>query len=287
MREAVFSAFDAAERQNFVRTYTDSAERWLRHLVHLTLGRTIGPNYITQGPWKKDLIQRISTKIHSTPGIFTREVDATTFDQLVDIVCHPKHWDVFKDALARAYPDGVQEARTFLTRIQDIRNNVAHLRACSVRELEQALCYSNDLADSIKAHFQATDMAKEFYVPVFVSFSDSLGNAGHFRPSEWHFRGEDLSTNVHKRLFPGDVLTLELDVDPSFDPSTYSVTWRIKTHPHDKGDGKKAVIPITEAHIGQRMEIQFKLVTTNSWHRSSDGSDDIIDLHYRVLPSVP
>jgi hypothetical protein len=249
--------------------------------------RTIGPNYITEGPWKRDLIQRISAKIQSQPAIFSREIDATTFDQLVDIVCHPAHWDSFKNALAAAYPDGAHEARTFLTRIQDIRNHVAHLRPCSVRQLEQALCYSNDLADSIKAHFQETNMAKEFYVPTFVSFTDSLGNAGNFTPSEWSFRGEDLSTNAHKRLFPHEVLTLDLDVDPSFDPSTYSVTWLIKTHPQDQGSGKKAVVPITEAHIGQRMEIQFKLVTTNSWHRNSSGEDDIMDLYYRVLPSPP
>lgn len=287
MRDSVFSAFDADERQSFVRTHTDSAERWLRHLVHLTLTQTIGLNYMTQGPWKKDLVQQISAKIRSQPASFSREVDATNFDQLIDVVCHPNHWNAFKDALAAAYPDGDREARTFLTRIQDIRNHVAHLRACSVRQLEQALCYSNDLADSIKAHFQVMDMAKEFYVPTFVSFTDSLGNASSLTPSEWHYRDADLSTSTHRRLFPGEVLTLELDVDPSFDPSTYSVTWWVKTRPQDKGNGRKAVIPIAEAHIGQRMEIQFKLVTTNSWHRDSSGVDDTIDLYYRVLPLPP
>lgn len=287
MKNTVFDEFDTDERQSFVRAHTDSAERWLRHLVELTLRPKMGPNYITQGPWKKDLIQKFTVKIQSQPAQFTREIDATTFDQLVDIVCHPNHWADFKDALSTAFPDGLQEARTFLTRLQVIRNHVAHVRPCSVRQMEQALCYSNDVADSVKAHFQATGMSKEFYVPTFVSYADSLGNAGHFPPSEYYFRGQDLSTSEYKRLYPGDVLTIELEVDPSFDVASYNVNWYIKAHTFDRGVGRKAVIKITNAHIGQRMEIQFKLKTTNSWHRSSTGDDDVVDIHYRVLPSPP
>ncbi len=127
-------------------------------------------------------------------------------------------------------------------------------------------------------------MAKEFYVPTFISYSDSLGNAGYFNLSESYYRGEDLSTPSHKRLYPGDTLIIELEVDPSFDANDYFVTWWIKTRPIDRGDGQRAVITLADAQIGQRMEIQFKLKTTNSWHRSSGGDDDIIDFYYRVLP---
>lgn len=284
MKNAVFNDFDSDERQSFARTYTDSAERWLRHLVHTTLSQRYGANYITQRQWKKDLVQKVTSKIQAGPASFPREIDATTFDQLVDIVCHPNYWSLFAGGITAAYPHGAEEARTFLTRIQGIRNEVAHLRPVSIRQLEQALCYSNDIADSIKNYFQAMNMSKEFYVPTFVSYIDSIGNRGHFQPSEWHYRIVDLSTADFRRLYPGDTLTLELEVDPSFDVGTYAVNWGIKGKPSDCGNGKKAVIPITEAHISQRIEIQFKLITTNYWHRSSNGEDDVMDVYYRVLP---
>lgn len=284
MKNAVFSDLDIDERQSLARSYTDSAERWLRHLIHSKLSAASGTNYITQGPFGSDLQRRVVTKIQSSPSSFPREVDATTFDQLVVITCHPKCWHHFEPALIAAYPLKVEEARRFLTRIQDIRNEVAHLRPITVRQLEQALCYSNDLSDSIKNHFEATGMANEFYVPTFLSYADSLGNRGQFQPSGHSYRGEDLSTDRHKRLYPGDTLTVELEVDPSFDVGSYSVVWWLKTRPDGQGNDRKAVISITEAHISQRMELQFKLTTTNSWHRDSSGADDIIDLYYRVPP---
>lgn len=287
MKNAIFNNFDADERASFIRTYTDSAERWLRHLVDLTLRPIMGQHYITQGPWKKDLIRRVVDKIQTQPTQLQREIDATTFDQLIDMICHPDHWRNFRDGLATAYPDGVEEARTFLTRLQDIRNGVAHLRPCSIRQMEQALCYSNDVAESVKQHLQATGMSKEFYVPTFVSYSDSLGNYGNLPASEWHYRAIDLSNLHHKRLYPRDVLTIDVDVDSSFDQESYDVIWYIKTHPSWRGEESKAIITLTEEHISQRIEIQFKLKTTNSWHKESGGFDDILDLYYRVLPTPP
>lgn len=287
MKNAVFIDFDADERASFIRAHTDSAERWLRHLADLTLRPAMGQQYITEGRWKKDLIRKVVDKIRAQPTQFPREIDATTFDQLIDIICHPDHWRKFQAGLAAAYPDGVQEARTFLTRLQDIRNHVAHLRPCSIRQMEQALCYSNDVAESIKQHLQAIGMSKEFYVPTFVSYSDSLGNYGNFSASEWHYREVNLSDVQHERLYTEDVLIIELEIDPSFDPKTYNVTWYIKTHPSWKGEGRKAIIALTEEHISQRIEIQFKLKTTNSWHKSSSGFDDIVDFYYRVLPTPP
>ncbi|MCA2716756.1 MAG: hypothetical protein IM485_02970 [Microcystis sp. M169S2] len=287
MTQLILNAIDAAERQLIAHAHTDSAERWLRQLVDISLKPVMGVNYITDGPWKNDIKRKVLVKLETEPGQFKRQIDATTFDQLIDIVLHPEHWAKFKDALSAAYPNGREEARTFLTRLQVIRNHVAHLRPCSTRQMEQALCYANDLADSIKAHYQAIGMSREFNVPTFVSYVDSLGNTGYFEQNEYHYRAEDLTTSMHRRLYPGDVLTAELEIDPSFDPSTYTVTWYIKTHPGDRGVGRKASITVTEAHIGLRMEVQFKLKTTNSWHRSSSGDDDVVDLYYRVLPLPP
>lgn len=219
------------------------------------------------------------------PGKFKREIEATTFDQLIDIICHPQSWELIKSALEKVYPHGVEEARTFLKRIKDIRNDVSHGRQCSIRQLEQAVCYSNDIADSIKDYFQSKNMSKEYNAPTFVKFSDSLNNAGEIPQTEEVYRAIPLSMPNHRRLYPGDILVVEVEVDPSFDEGSYEVQWLLKTMPRSSsGSGKVARIPIANAHIGYRLEVQFALRTNNTWHRSSDGKDDIVDFYYKVLP---
>lgn len=283
MSEYLPTELPATLRQEACRRYLDSAEAWLRKLVHSELSNTYGPMYITSGPWKKDLIQHVSERIKGEPRKFTREIDATTFEQLTDIVCHPNFLSSFKQSLQSAYPQGVEVARTFMERIRSIRNDVAHGRQCSARQLEQAICYSNDIAESIKEYFRGKNLAKEFNVPTFVEFNDNVGNSEKIAPGAF-FRGIDFTGTGRQRLYPGDVLLAEVEVDPSFDKTLYEVEWWLKTGPGGRGNGNAARIEITNRHVGERMELQFKLKTTSEWHRDSSGYDDLIDFYYRVLP---
>jgi hypothetical protein len=199
------------------------------------------------------------------------------------MVCHPNFWRSFQPGLQSAYPDGADEARTFLNRIVNIRNDVSHGRICSVRQLEQAICYSNDISDSIKEYFRSQNLTREFNVPTFVEINDNVGNSESISPSAF-FRGLDLSGHGRKSLFPGDVLVVEVEVDPSFDGEPYQVEWWLKTRPGGRGTGPVARIEISNQHVGERMELQFKLRTAREWHRDSSGYDDVIDFIYKVLP---
>jgi hypothetical protein len=274
---------DGHQRAEIARRYTVSAEAWLRKLVHDELFSRDGPEYITAGDWNAALKRYVAAKCHGVPGKYTRQIDATTFDQLIDMTCNPYHWPKWSDALREAYPDGVEEARTFLRRLRDIRNDVSHGPICSSRQLEQAVCYTNDLADSIKAHFRKKGMDREFNVPTFVSCSDNVGNIGYLPPGP-HYRIVNFSTGLSRALFPGDTLIAEVEVDPSFDESGYDVTWWVKTST-DKGVGTKTIINIETRHVGERMELQFKLITHLEWHRGN-ACDDVLDLHYKVLPPL-
>jgi hypothetical protein len=272
-------------RTEACRRHTASAESWLRKLVDRELHSRYGPQYLSKAGWKRALADYVATQIKDHPGKFAREIDATTFEQLADIVCHPNHWAEFQPGLKEAYPDGPQEARTFLDRLRNVRNDVAHGRECSSRQLERARCYSNDIADSVKNYFREMNLEKEFNVPTFVAFHDNQGNAGPLTPGAY-FRTVNLSDGAHKRLYPGGTLLLEVEVDASFDSEKYRVNWILKTAPGGGGDGSIAKIELTQAHVGERMEVQFQLATTNSWHRDSGGKDDVLDVHYRVLPPI-
>ena len=88
-------------------------------------------------------------------------------------------------------------------------------------------------------------------------------------------------------LRPGDTLTLELEIDPSFDPSSYKLTWgSAKGFSTFIPDGSKAVIAITNKQVSQRFDIHCRLTTNKEWHRMQMGADDFLMLYYKVLPPL-
>lgn len=237
------------------------------------------------GDWRQALKDHVAGRYEADPGRFSREVDATTFDQLIIMVCHPKYWPRWLGALRDAYPDGAEEARTFLQRLQDIRNAVAHGRMASERDLERAIFYANDLADSLKAYFRELGLDREFNVPTVVRAYDSLGNDIHVvADPSYPYRAIDFSTSETRPLVPGDTLIAEVEIDPTFGSDADDVVWWVKTHNTGYHSGAKAVLPITERHIGARLEVQFTVKSRLDWHKGQDA-DDIIDLYYRVRPS--
>jgi hypothetical protein len=225
-------------RQDACRRYVESAEAWLRKLADRVLSAKFGRDYITAGPWKKEIRERVALRIQQGGVSFQRQIDATAFEQLTDIVCRPDCWDDFRPGLKLAYPDGPDEARTFIDRIRSIRNDVSHGRQCSTRQLEQAICYGNDIADSIKEYFRGENLSREFNVPTFVQARDNLGNSEVLTPGDY-FRGVSLSGAGRRDLFPGDVILVEVEVGPSFDEDDYEVQWWLKTPSGARGGGTK------------------------------------------------
>lgn len=270
-------------RTEIARRHTDNVESWLRTLVHNTLFGSDGTKYITAGNWKSHIKSSVKKKCDQDPEKYLREVDATTFGQLIEIVCSQDYWPKWSEGLSGAYPDGLSEARTFLQRLQLIRNDVSHGQICSGRQLEQAVCYSNDLADSIKDFYRRKGLDRQYNVPTFTKYYDNIGNTVHLAPGH-HFRGLNFSDTGQRLLYPGDFLIAEVEVDPSFDTGDFGVIWWVKTA-SDKGQGTSAKIRIENKHVGERLELQFKLTTNRDWHRGG-SYDDAIDIYYKVLPPV-
>ena len=95
------------------------------------------------------------------------------------------------------------------------------------------------------------------------------------------FRGEPAND-----LRPNDTLTIELEVDPSFRPETYTLDWTsAKGISATHAGGHKISLPITNRQVGEQFDVQCRLVTTNAWHRMQ-GCDDLLVVFYKVLPPI-
>jgi hypothetical protein len=284
----VFPAeLERQRREELARRYTENAEAWLRRIVHHQLSEAYGRDFLRQGGLVKNAIREyVVSQREANPGKFLRDVDATTFDQLIDIATNPSLFKAhFERPLEQAYPVGRDEARNFLTKLRDIRNDVSHGRGCSARCLEQAICYSNDLIDALKKYFKETGMQRTYDVPSIIRFSDNRGNTSHLEnvPENVNSRFIDWRRRKHGDLHPGDTLVAEIEVDSSFPESEYDITWDVFAH--ENGSGPIARVQIQNKHVGEQFELRFRVVSKRDWHRFV-GCDDGLGVLYRVLPPV-
>ena len=135
------------ERKDIARRYLDAAEAWLRRLIDVELTATYGSGYLADGATgtcpeiSKNTRERINGRYNSNPSRFPRLIDAADLGDAIRIVLkHALYRAVFRDALDEAFPDGDAEARTFLNRLEAIRNQLAHGGTCSDRDLERSVC---------------------------------------------------------------------------------------------------------------------------------------------------
>jgi hypothetical protein len=233
---------------------------------------------------KNEIINYVAQKKKEKAGQISRDIDATTFEQAIDLATHPSFYDkYFKPALVKAYPLGREETRLFLTRLKDIRNDLAHGRGCTARQLERAICYTNDLTDSLKDYFRSISMQRDYDVPMIVRYVDNRGNESHLEgvPTNINNRIIDWRRSGRGDLYPGDTLVAEVEVDQSFDPSEYNVSRQ--AFGFGREGGRIARFLIDNRFVGEQMELSFEVVSKRDWHRQH-GLDDRLSLIFRVLP---
>ncbi|MBL9176596.1 MAG: hypothetical protein JNM65_00960, partial [Verrucomicrobiaceae bacterium] len=224
------------------------------------------------------------------PLRYPRNIDAVLLEDAVDIICKPDlYQNHFKPALAEAFPEGRDEVKTFLGRLLVPRNNLAHANAISTRQAEQIICYSNDVIESLKGYYRKLGMHETYNVPTILKVTDSFGNS--FSRSQFGsvHDGGIMRNFIDEPLFflrPGDMLTLEVEVDPAFDPTTYSITWASTKQWEGVLTDAKVIIPITNKQVGQQFDVQCRIKSNKDWHRMHMGCDDFLMLYYKVLPPI-
>lgn len=293
---ALISHLAEAEVRRLCWEKIEVLEHWLRRLIDDTLqpkygdyfsGSDVEGNRIIKKSIAEGAIARRAREIQRFP----RVIDALLLDDAIDIICNPQLFkDNFREALKQAFPDGRDEARTFLKRISSPRNNLAHANAISSRQAEQIICYTNDVIESLKSYYRQIGMQETYDAPLIIRVTDSFGNS---------YSRSELS-NVHDggickafmdvpemHLRPGDLLTLDIEIDPTYDPASYSISWNsTKPWSNEIQSGRKVAIPITTRQVAQEFGVQCRIISHRDWHRMEMGADDFLLLWYKVLPPV-
>ena len=284
-----------AQIREHCRSKIESLEVWLRGLINQALSDAYGKNYFDYQDEsgnriiKKKIAESATQKMSLHPGRYHRKIDTILFDEAIDIVCHPNlHRDHFQENVGRAYPGGAEVLRAMMYRLIDIRNRLSHANPISLSDGLRASCYADDIVGSIRSFYAEKGMETEYNVPKILKISDSFG--GSFQREEFspvHDGGifKDFRNDVSRNLRPGDTLTVEIEVDPAFDSSEYTIRWAsVKSLGNLEISGRKIIIPISNHHVGAQWELQCYITSHKDWHRMSLGADDFMLLSYKVLP---
>jgi hypothetical protein len=277
-----------SERREIARRFLDTAEAWLRKIIDHKLTFEFGEEYFNalsragEPVIPKAIREQAVGRMQQDATRFARPVDAITFGDAVKIVLRQELYDsLFKAALQAAYPDGKVEALTFLRRLEAHRNKLAHGGNCSVRDLEQVVCYSNDLVESLKDHFVMTNEERLFNVPMITRVVDSKGNELRPPATGREHISLRLHTNGRGDLRVGETLSIEVEIDESFARDSYYVRWKVRGV---LVDGYRLNFLVGLEHVGVSLPVECEVVSKQDWHRLLGGIDDRLIVLYRVLP---
>lgn len=277
-----FRNMSTDEVRSRVRHQIETLERWLRRLIDDVLKSHYSGD-LSALPIKQDIKTKAADRRLQEAQRYPREVDALLFDDLITIVCNQHlYGQHFRDALRDAFPDGMAEARTFLTRIVDARNPLSHANDITGHQALRVMCYATDVIASLKAHYTRNNMAQTYDAPSFIRVWDGLGNSGEVTQTqgcEFHFSATPLR--------PGDTLELEALPDESYPETSYEAGWIVcNVSQGERCTGRKLSLAIKNHHVSQNgLVIRAVLTSKKDWHRHGNY-DAMFHVFYPVLPPV-
>lgn len=270
----------------------EALEQWMRRLIDQKLTESYGANYLDatrpngDRVINKSIATTLAARMAQEPDRYPTLISAALLEDEISLLCNPELYkEHFIDALKGAFPLGNEEARTFLERLIPSRNALSHANTISVHDAYRVLCYSHDVIQSIKDYYKAVNMGREFNVPTIIRVTDSLGHDRPLSdPNRTAAAALDFSRDDKHVLRCGDTLSIEIEVDPTFDASTYEIKWQIaNTNNPTVQHGPKFVLPLEEHHVAARFSVVCHVTSNAKWHKLGTH-DDQIDIDYCVLP---
>ncbi len=277
--------------RNACRRRIETLETWLRRLIDFKLTEAYGLDYINyldddgKFIFNKDIRDHCESMFNGNAGRYSKKVDTLLYDQLIYFICRDDMYKVFfGEALRYAYPDGNNEARTFLDRITPIRNKLSHANEITQHEAERVICYTSDIISGLKQYYKDKNMEQDYNAPKFVAFRDNWGHSEVVSNTQevisFARRGETLRV--------GDTIRCEFEVDSSFDSSSYEVQWAAFNwigKAKDHGTGVVLEIILESYHVNKVLTYQAMIISKNEWHRHGHF-DARLAVEYKVLPPL-
>lgn len=286
----MYYTYTEEELRSICRHSIESLEMWARRLIHEKFTEKYGATYVDHKTAsenyliKKEVREHIQGMLKKQPERFHRAVDTLFFDHIIYFLCNLAFYqDLFREALEYAYPNGNNEVRTFLSRIIPIRNALSHSNPISVRQAEQAICYSHDFIDGLKKYYRAKGAEQMWNVPSIIRVTDSLGNT-YDNPNDTH-----ASTSIFKlqhQFRCGDTYSVDIDVDSSFSSEEYDIIWANQNLEKKEFNNKPHfVITFDESDVTQVHIITCTIKSHKPWHKHQ-FYDSRITLMFTVLPPL-
>ena len=278
-----------SELRSICKQKIENLERWIRRIVNDNLSASYGEDWINFKTSNGDFL--INSRIRNNARNInekapertaSRPINALYLNDLISIICNEKLFkDHFSDVFKYSFPEGREFIKHMLERLVPIRNKLSHSNPISIREAEEVICYSNDFLDGLKMYYQHIGEERMYNVPMIIRLVDSFGNEFSADQISRNSTGRGVCQITHA-VYSGDILSLEVFVDPSFDSSSYDVKWLVKNKVFY---GTKLIFRIDDSCIGMNFAIYCSIISKDhSWHRCTDV-DDSIAIIYSVLPA--
>ncbi len=275
------------------RSRIESLEVWLRRVINEEFTQLHGPNFINFQNENRDFLikkhvrDNINARYSNSPKDFARLIDAAFFENLIDIFCNPNHLEnIFKKYLNSIYPHNMPHQYIYLefclSRLKAIRNTLSHANEISVRNAEFVLSTTTEYTESFKQYYYMEGKQQEYNVPQIIKITDSFGNViirRNFQNNEIH----DFSTNPNCYLRPGDIVSIEVEVDPSYTDTKYKFRFGGTSQDYDYNN--RLVYTIRKQDVQERKPIHCQVRSDKDWHKHSH-MDDQITIYYKILPPI-
>lgn len=258
------------ELRSYCRQNIENFEIWARNIIHEKMSANYGSDYINYKVSdenylvKKEIREHVSKMLKKDPSRYPRIVDTLFVDHIIYFLCHNQLYPtLFKEVLDEIYPDGREEARTFLSRLIPIRNPLSHSNPISMHQAEQAICYTHDFIEGVKSYYKKKGEEKMWNVPSIIKIKDSLGNVFENFTSN----NDPEVIRIPQNLNCGETYSIEVDVDPSFSSSEYDIVWEFDHFKKDFKNNKKISITFTPKDVGELFAINCEIISKKEWHK--------------------
>ena len=279
-----------SEIREVARKHIESLEFWLRRTINDSLTSAYGKDYWSyhndKGLFllKQEIRNKVSERVSAEPDRYPRWIDATLIEHQVFIICKEDLYnDYFRPYFETEFRFGRIHLKSVFDTLIKIRNKVSHANPTSIRDAEKAICYSNDLIDSIKKYYSDHNMNQDFNVPRILSYSDSLGNKVY--SEEWEEGAlNSIKLNVGNTKFrPGDRIRMSVEIDSSFALDEYKIEWSIDYK--IRATGELIELVFTDEDVDANFMVKARVTSNKAWHKYG-SYDDIIRIHMSVFPPL-